>query len=60
MVAALAGNLKALYVVGANPLKTFAAAQPDKISGLDLLVVQDMFLTETAQRADIVLPALHL
>ncbi len=55
--AALAGNLKALYVVGANPLKTFAAAQPDKISGLDLLVVQDMFLTETAQRADIVLPA---
>jgi NADH-quinone oxidoreductase subunit G len=55
--AALAGKLKALYVVGANPLKTFAAAQPDKISGLDLLVVQDMFLTETAQRADIVLPA---
>jgi NADH-quinone oxidoreductase subunit G len=55
--AALAGKLKALYVVGANPLKTFAAAQPDKISGLDLLVVQDMFLTETAQRADVVLPA---
>ena len=55
--AALAGKLKALYVVGANPLKTFAAAQPDKISGLDLLIVQDMFLTETAQRADIVLPA---
>jgi NADH-quinone oxidoreductase subunit G len=55
--AALAGNLKALYVVGANPLKTFAAAHPDKISGLDLLVVQDMFLTETAQRADVVLPA---
>src|SRR5579862_7789757 len=55
--AALAGKLKALYVVGANPLKTFAAAQPDKISGLDLLVVHDMFLTETAQRADVVLPA---
>ena len=55
--AALAGKLKALYVVGANPLKTFAATQPDKISGLDLLVVQDMFLTETAQRADVVLPA---
>ncbi len=55
--AALAGKLKALYVVGANPLKTFAASQPDKISGLDLLVVQDMFLTETAQRADVVLPA---
>ncbi len=55
--AALAGKLKALYVVGANPLKTFAAAQPEKISGLDLLVVHDMFLTETAQRADVVLPA---
>lgn len=55
--AALAGKLKALYVVGANPLKTFAAAHPDKISGLDLLVVHDMFLTETAQRADVVLPA---
>jgi NADH-quinone oxidoreductase subunit G len=55
--AALAGKLKALYVVGANPLKTFAAAHPDKISGLDLLVVQDMFLTETAQRADVVLPS---
>jgi NADH-quinone oxidoreductase subunit G len=55
--AALAGKLKALYVVGANPLKTFAAAHPDEISGLDLLVVHDMFLTETAQRADVVLPA---
>jgi NADH-quinone oxidoreductase subunit G len=54
---ALAGNLKALYVVGANPLKTFAASHPDRISGLDLLIVHDMFLTETAQRADIVLPA---
>ena len=55
--AALAGNIKALYVVGANPLKTFAVASPDLLAGLELLVVQDMFLTETALRADVVLPA---
>jgi len=55
--AALNGSLKVLYVVGANPLKTFAASAPDRLAGLDLLVVQDMFLTETAQRADVVLPA---
>jgi NADH-quinone oxidoreductase subunit G len=57
MEAATAGKLKALYVVGANPLKTFSVAQPDKLAGLDLLVVHEMFLTETAQRADVVLPA---
>jgi NADH-quinone oxidoreductase subunit G len=55
--AATGGKLKALYVVGANPLKSTGAAQSDRIAGLDLLVVQDMFLTETAQRADVVLPA---
>ncbi len=57
MEAAVAGKLKALYVVGANPLKTFGVAQPDRLAGLELLVVHDMFLTETAQRADVVLPA---
>jgi len=57
MEAAAAGKLKALYVVGANPLKTFDVKQPDRLAGLELLVVQDMFLTETAQRADVVLPA---
>jgi NADH-quinone oxidoreductase subunit G len=55
--AALEGKLKALYVVGANPLKTFAVSAPDRPAGLELLVVHDMFLTETAQRADVVLPA---
>jgi NADH-quinone oxidoreductase subunit G len=57
MEAAASGKLKALYVVGSNPVKTFKVAQADKLGGLDLLVVQDMFLTETAQRADVVLPA---
>jgi NADH-quinone oxidoreductase subunit G len=57
MEAAAEGKLKALYVVGANPVKTFGVAQPDKVAGLELLVVHEMFLTETAQRADVVLPA---
>ncbi|HYL69233.1 MAG TPA: NADH-quinone oxidoreductase subunit NuoG, partial [Candidatus Limnocylindria bacterium] len=57
MDAAAAGKLNALYVVGANPVKTFGVARPDRLAGLELLVVHDMFLTETAQRADVVLPA---
>ena len=57
MDAAVAGKLKALYVVGANPVKTFATAQPDNLGRLELLVVHEMFLTETAQRADVVFPA---
>jgi NADH-quinone oxidoreductase subunit G len=57
MQAAVDGKLKALYVVGANPVKTFAINAPEKLSGVELLVVQDMFMTETAQRADVILPA---
>jgi NADH-quinone oxidoreductase subunit G len=57
MDAAMNGKLKALYVVGANPLKTFGVAQPDRLAGLELVIVHDLFLTETAQRADVVLPA---
>jgi NADH-quinone oxidoreductase subunit G len=55
--AAASGKLKALYVVGANPAKTFGVAQTTRLGGLDLLVVQDMFLTEIAKIADVVLPA---
>ena len=58
MEAAATGKLKALYVVGANPVKTFGvSAGTDTFPGLELLVVHDMFLTETAKRADVVLPA---
>ncbi len=55
LAAAASGALKALYVVGANPFKTFGTG--GRPAGLELLVVQEMFLTETAREADIVLPA---
>lgn len=45
-------SLDVLWVVGANPLKSAALA-----SSKAFVVVQEMFLTETAQRADLVLPA---
>jgi NADH-quinone oxidoreductase subunit G len=54
--AARSGQLKALYVVGANPLRQFGTPG-DGRGTLDLLIVQEMFLTETAKAADIVLPA---
>ena len=57
LAAAAKGGLHALYVVGANPVKTFGVSAPTRLGKLDLLVVQDLFLTETAQLADIVLPA---
>jgi NADH-quinone oxidoreductase subunit G len=47
-----AADLTALWVVGANPLKNQNLAASNAF-----VVVQDMFLTETAQKADIVLPA---
>jgi formate dehydrogenase alpha subunit len=53
------GKLKALYVIGENPL----VSDPDlnhcekSLGNLDFFVVQDIFMTETAQLADVVLPA---
>lgn len=59
MDAAAAGLLKAMYIVGENP----ALSDPDQthvraaLGKLDFLVVQDLFLTETTEFADVVLPA---
>ena len=53
--AAKAGKLKALYVVGANPIGRLAV-DPFLFSKA-FIVVQEMFLTETAFIADVVLPA---
>ena len=57
--AAQEGKLKALYVMGENPM----LSEPDlnhawaAFARLEMLVVQDIFLTETAGLADVVLPA---
>jgi formate dehydrogenase alpha subunit len=57
--AAYNGKIKALYLVGENPLLTEANAShaAEAIKKLDFFVVQDIFLTETARLADVVLPA---
>src|SRR5208337_1120241 len=53
------GAIKALYIMGENPLVSFPDVNTvDKtLKGLNFLVVQDIFLTETAKLADVVLPA---
>lgn len=48
-------QLKALYVMGANPARHLP--KPELPSTLEFLIVQDVLLTETAQQADVVLPA---
>jgi formate dehydrogenase major subunit len=59
MQAAKAGKVRGIYVMGENP----AMADPDvshareSLAALDHLVVQDIFFTETAYLADVILPA---
>jgi len=54
-----AGNLRGMYIVGENP----ALSEPDlshaaaALDELDFLVVQDIYETETAEHADVILPA---
>ena len=57
--AAAKGELSALYIMGENPMVTDANSShvAHALDNLDFLVVQDIFLTETAQKADVVLPA---
>ncbi len=52
----LRADLSVLWVVGANPFKGFGGREGHS-KNCGFLVVQDMFLTETAQLADVVLPA---
>lgn len=59
MAAAGKGEIKALYIMGENPL----LSDPDlkhvekELRNLELLIVQDIFNTETSRLADVVLPA---
>jgi formate dehydrogenase alpha subunit len=53
-----AGSLKAMYIMGENPLRSLP--QPDRLlksfENLELIVAQDIFFNETVARADVVLP----
>jgi len=53
------GRLRALYVLGENPVQSEAdqAQTRRRLARLDLLIVQDIFLTATAELADVVFPA---
>lgn len=57
--AASDGGIKALYIMGENPVLSDPDARHTvrAIASLDFLVVQDIFLTETAALADVVFPA---
>jgi NADH-quinone oxidoreductase chain G len=54
-----AGSLKAMFVVGENPVGSLSASlrADEALRKLDLLVCQELFLTETAALAHVVLPA---
>jgi formate dehydrogenase major subunit/formate dehydrogenase alpha subunit len=56
--AAEKGSLKALYVMGENPVVSDpnVAHTVHALKALDLLIVQDIFMTETAELAHVVLP----
>ena len=54
-----AGNIKGMYIQGENPAMSDPDVEHarDAFAKLDLMIVQDIFLTETANYADIILPA---
>jgi formate dehydrogenase alpha subunit len=53
-----AGKIKAMYIMGENPLKKYPDQEYVKsaLDKLDFMVVQDISLTQTAKLADVVLP----
>ena len=53
------GELRSLYVIGENPAQSEADTNHtvELLRGLDFMVVQDIYLTKTAELADVVLPA---
>jgi len=59
MHAALRGEIKGMYMMGENPFISDPNTNVvrEALASLDFLVVQDIFLTETAEFADVILPA---
>jgi formate dehydrogenase alpha subunit len=53
------GKIKGMYIMGENPILSFPNSRfiREVLASLDFLAVQDMFLTETARLANVVLPA---
>ena len=53
------GKIKALYIIGENPMITDPNLKHVKeaLENVELLIVQDIFMTETGEFADIILPA---
>jgi predicted molibdopterin-dependent oxidoreductase YjgC len=60
--AATTGEVKAMFILGENPMVSDADIQhvEKSLKTLDFLVVQDIFLTETAQLAHVVLPGVSV
>ena len=56
---ALEGRIKAMYIMGENPFLSDPNVNKVRkaLANLDFLVVQDIFLTETAEFGDVILPA---
>ncbi len=56
---AVKGNVKAMYIMGEDPVLSDPDANHVKraLNNLDLLVVQDIFMSDTAKLADVVFPA---
>jgi predicted molibdopterin-dependent oxidoreductase YjgC len=59
MPAAIEGKIKAMYIMGENPALTepYTTHARKALQKLEFLVVQDIFPTETAMLADVILPA---
>lgn len=53
------GEVRSVYIIGENPARSEADSTRARrlLSGLDTLIVQDIYMTETASMADVVFPA---
>ena len=53
----LEGKLKVLYLIGGNSFLSFPASEEQALEKIPFLIVQDLFMSETAEKAHVVLPA---